>query len=148
MKNVKEYLAKTPYFEHPSWFTEPVLDEKGRVIKPAQNFYYKNGNRNVGEGRVFMVEEDYVAENDIFFEQGLEFCLVFEENGDNFYNRQYLKSSNDKFYDSPLVWDISVGDRYTGGKIVELFTFTEFTAYLSANKHNKVLKQLLTKIED
>ena len=28
-------FTRTPYFEHPSWFTEPVVNGEGKTIKPA-----------------------------------------------------------------------------------------------------------------
>ena len=39
-----------------------------------------------------------------------------------------------------------IGDRYKSSKIKRTIDFDGFCAYLSENKHNKVLKQLLTKI--
>lgn len=41
-------FTRTPYFEHPSWFTEPVVNGEGKTIKPAQNFYYDNKTRVAG----------------------------------------------------------------------------------------------------
>ena len=58
-----------------------------------------------------------------------------------------LKRDN-KWYDITAGYKLEVGDRFKSSKIHRTIDFNEFCTYLSTNKHNKVLKQLLTKIED
>ena len=144
-------FERVPYFEHPSWFTEPVIDEKGRVVEPARNFYYDNKTRVAGENHVFMLEEDVETQGEdaaVIFDKDQTFCLFFEENFNNTYNRQYVETIDNKWYDITAGYKLEVGDRFKSSKIHRTIDFNEFCTYLSTNKHNKVLKQLLTKIED
>jgi len=142
-------FTRTPYFEHPSWFTEPVVNEEGKTIKPAQNFYYDNKTRVAGENHVFMLEEDIESQGEesaVVFEKNQTFCLFFEDNPNNIYNRQYVETIDNKWYDTNAGFKFEKGERYRSSKIQRNIDFDGFCAYLSENKHNKVLKQLLTKI--
>jgi len=142
-------FTRTPYFEHPSWFTEPVIDENGRVVEPARNFYYDNKTRVAGENHVFMLEEDIETQGDdsaVIFGIDQTFCLFFDDNPNNIYNRQYVETVDNKWYDTNVGFKFEIGDRYKSSKIKRTIDFDGFCAYLSENKHNKVLKQLLTKI--
>ena len=140
-------FTRTPYFEHPSWFTEPVINEEGKVMKPPTNFYYKNGNRNAMENHVFMLEEETQtqgSESAVVFENNQTFCLFFEENPNNRFGRQYVETIDGKWYDITLSYKLEDGDRFKSSKIQRTVDFNEFCAYLSTNKHDRVLKQLLT----
>lgn len=124
---------RVPYFEDPAWF-----DENG------VNRYYSNKVETAGENWVFMTEEDYAGDSDVTFPSLQKFCLYFENNVDNRWNRQYIKTEKGRYYDQTTVYDYNVGDRYKGSKISQVFAFSEFCEYLSANKHDDVLKKLLT----
>ena len=142
-------FTRTPYFEHPSWFTKPVFNEDGEEIEPARNFYYKPGNKNAGENHIFMLEEEIESqgsETTVVFDKDQTFCLFFEDNPNNVYNRQYVETDDNKWYDTNIGFKFEIGDRYKSSKIKRNIDFDGFCAYLSENKHNKVLKQLLTKI--
>ena len=142
-------FTRTPYFEHPSWFTKPVFNEDGEEIEPARNFYYKPGNKNVGENHIFMLEEEIETrgeESAVVFDKDQTFCLFFDDNPNNIYNRQYVETVDNKWYDISAGYKLEIGDRFKSSKIKRNIDFDEFCAYLSTNKHNKVLKQLLTKI--
>ena len=152
MNKDPQRFTRTPYFENPVWFTKPVIDkDTGREMKPAQNFYYKPGNRNAGENHVFILEEDIETQGEesaVVFKPNQTFCLFFEENPDNRFGRQYVETTDGKFYDLNSGLKLIIGGRFKSSKVARTIDFEEFCMYLSANKHNKVLKQLLTKIED
>ena len=133
-------FERTPYFENPVWFD-----------KDGKNFYYKPGNKNAGENHIFMLEEEVEtqgSESAVVFDKDQTFCLFFEENPNNMFGRQYVETIDGKFYDTNTNNKIEVGGRYRSSKVRHTIDFNEFCTYLSENKHNKVLKQLLTKIED
>jgi len=142
-------FTRTPYFENPAWFTKPVFNKDGEEIEPARNFYYKPGNKNAGENHIFMLEEEIESqgsETTVVFDKDQTFCLFFEDNPNNTYNRQYVETIDNKWYDTNAGFKFEKGDRYRSSKIKRNIDFNEFCMYLSENKHNKVLKQLLTKI--
>ena len=144
-------FERVPYFENPVWFTKPVFNKDGKEVEPAKNFYYKPGNKNAGENHIFMLEaeiESQGEESAVVFDKDQTFCLFFEENFNNTYNRQYVETVDNKWYDITAGYKLEVGDRFKSSKIHRTIDFNEFCTYLSTNKHNKVLKQLLTKIED
>lgn len=149
MKKDPQRFTRTPYFENPAWFTEPVVDENGKVLKPAQNYYYDNKTKVAGENHVFMLEEEIEtqgSETTVVFEKNQTFCLFFEDNPDNVYNRQYVETVDNKWYDITAGFKLEVGERFKSSKIQRTVDFNDFCAYLSTNKHDRVLKQLLTKI--
>ena len=149
MSRDPQRFTRTPYFEHPSWFTEPVVDENGKVLEPSRNFYYDNKTKVAGENHVFMLEEDIEAqgkESSVIFDKNQTFCLFFEDNPNNIYNRQYVETEDNKWYDIAGDFKLEDGDRFKSSKIKRTIDFNEFCAYLSTNKHDRVLKQLLTKI--
>jgi len=149
MNRDPQRFTRTPYFEHPSWFTEPVVDENGKVLEPSRNFYYDNKTKVAGENHVFMLEEDIEAqgkESSVIFDKNQTFCLFFEDNPNNIYNRQYVETEDNKWYDIAGDFKLEDGDRFKSSKIKRTIDFNEFCAYLSTNKHDRVLKQLLTKI--
>jgi hypothetical protein len=149
MNRDPQRFTRTPYFEHPSWFTEPVVDENGKVLVPAKNFYYAQGNRNAGENHVFMLEEEIEAhgsETTVIFESTQTFCLLFEENPGNMFNRQYVETIDGKWYDITAGHKLVDGEKFKSSKIQRSIDFKDFCAYLSTNKHDRVLKQLLTNI--
>ena len=61
-----------------------------------------------------MVEEDYAGDSDVTFPSLQKFCLYFENNVDNRWNRQYIKTTNNRYYDQTTVYNYNVGDRYKG----------------------------------
>ena len=149
MNRDPQRFTRTPDFEHPSWFTEPVVDENGKVLEPSRNFYYDNKTKVAGENHVFMLEEDIEAqgkESSVIFDKNQTFCLFFEDNPNNIYNRQYVETEDNKWYDIAGDFKLEDGDRFKSSKIKRTIDFNEFCAYLSTNKHDRVLKQLLTKI--
>ena len=149
MNRDPQRFTRTPYFENPEWFTEPVVGENGKVLEPSRNFYYDSKIKTAGENHVFMLEEDIETqgkESSVVFEKNQTFCLFFEDNPDNVYNRQYVETIDNKWYDTNGGFEFNIGDRYRSSKIQRIVDFNDFCAYLSTNKHNKVLKQLLTKI--
>jgi hypothetical protein len=151
MNKDPQRFSRTPYFENPAWFTAPVVDENGKVLKPAKNFYYAKGNRNAGENHVFMLEDEmeaYGSETTVLFESTQTFCLLFEENPNNSFNRQYVETTDNKWYDITTGYKLIVGEGFRSSKIQRIFDFNDFCAYLSTNKHDSVLKQLLTKIQN
>ena len=142
-------FERVPYFENPAWFTKPVVDENGKVLVPAKNFYYAHGNRNAGENHVFMLEEEIEAhgsETTVIFDSTQTFCLLFEENPGNTFNRQYVETIDGKWYDITTSYKLIEGETFKSSKIQRSIDFDSFCAYLSTNKHDRVLKQLLTKI--
>ena len=142
-------FERVPYFENPAWFTKPVVDKDGKVLVPAKNFYYAHGNRNAGENHVFMLEDEIEAhgsETTVIFDSTLTFCLLFEENPNNMFNRQYVETIDGKWYDITAGYKLVDGEKFKSSKIQRSIDFDSFCAYLSTNKHDRVLKQLLTKI--
>ena len=149
MSRDPQRFERVPYFENPAWFTKPVVDENGKVLVPAKNNYYAHGNHNAGENHVFMLEEEIKAhgsETTVIFESTQTFCLFFEENPGNMFNRQYVETIDNKWYDTNAGFKFEKGERYRSNKIKRAIDFKEFCTYLSTNKHDRVLKQLLTKI--
>ena len=149
MNRDPQRFTRTPYFEHPSWFTKPVVDENGKVLKPAQNFYYNTKIKTAGENHVFMLEDEIEAhgsETTVIFESTQTFCLFFEENPGNMFNRQYVETIDTTWYDTNAGFKFVEGESYRSNKIKRAIDFKEFCTYLSTNKHDRVLKQLLTKI--
>ena len=149
MNRDPQRFTRTPYFENPAWFTKPVVDENGKVLVPAKNNYYAYGNRNAGENHVFMLEEEIEAhgsETTVIFESTQTFCLFFEENPGNMFNRQYVETIDGKWYDITTGYKLIEGEKFKSNKIKRAIDFKEFCTYLSTNKHDRVLKQLLTKI--
>jgi hypothetical protein len=142
-------FERVPYFENPAWFTKPVVDKDGKVLVPAKNFYYAHGNRNAGENHVFMLEDEIEAhgsETTVIFESTQTFCLLFDENPNNMFNRQYVETVDGKWYDITAGYKLIIGETFKSSKIQRTVDFNDFCTYLSTNKHNKVLKQLLTNI--
>jgi len=142
-------FERVPYFENPAWFTKPVVDKDGKVLVPAKNFYYAQGNRNAGENHVFMLEDEIEAhgsETTVIFDSTQTFCLLFEENPGNTFNRQYVETIDGKWYDITTGYKLIEGETFKSSKIQRSIDFDSFCAYLSTNKHDRVLKQLLTKI--
>ena len=86
------------------------------------------------------------SETTVVFDKDQTFCLFFEDNPNNIYNRQYVETVDNKWYDINVGYKLEIGDRFKSSKIKRNIDFDDFCAYLSTNKHNKVLKQLLTKI--
>ena len=149
MNRDPQRFTRTPYFENPAWFTEPVFNEEGKMTKPPQNYYYDNKTKVAGENHVFMLEEEIETqgnETSVVFEKNQTFCLFFEDNPDNVYNRQYVETVDNKWYDITAGFKLGVGERFKSSKIQRTVDFNDFCAYLSENKHDRVLKQLLTKI--
>lgn len=149
MSRDPQRFTRTPYFENPAWFTEPVVDENGKVLEPSRNFYYNAKIKTAGENHVFMIEEDIETqgnESAVVFDKNQTFCLFFEDNPHNVYNRQYVETEDDKWYDTNIGLELENGERFRSSKIKRTIDFNEFCAYLSTNKHDRVLKQLLTKI--
>ena len=149
MNRDPQRFTRTPYFEHPSWFTEPVFNEEGKMIKPPQNFYYNTKIKTAGENHVFMLEEEIEAhgsETTVVFESTQTFCLLFEENPNNMFNRQYVETIDGKWYDITAGYKLIEGEKFRSSKIQRIVDFNDFCAYLSTNKHDRVLKQLLTNI--
>ena len=149
MNRDPQRFERVPYFENPVWFTEPVVDKDGKVLVPAKNFYYAHGNRNAGENHVFMLEDEIEAhgsETTVIFDSTLTFCLLFEENPNNMFNRQYVETIDGKWYDITAGYKLVDGEKFKSSKIQRSIDFDSFCAYLSTNKHDRVLKQLLTKI--
>lgn len=147
MSRDPQRFTRTPYFENPAWFTEPVVDENGKVLEPSRNFYYNTKIKTAGENHVFMLEEDIETqgnESAVIFDKNQTFCLFFEDNPNNTYNRQYVETEDSKWYDTNIGLKLEDGDRFRSSKIKRTIDFNEFCAYLSTNKHNRVLKQLLT----
>ena len=148
MNRDPQRFTRTPYFEHPSWFTEPVVDEEGKVVKPPQNYYYNTKIKTAGENHVFILEEEVetqYSETAVAFDKNQTFCLFFEDNNSNRFNRQYVETIDDKWYDINIGLELIVGERFKSSKIKRIVDFNEFCTYLSTNKHDRVLKQLLTK---
>ena len=129
---LKARLSRTPYFEHPAHFD-----------KNGNNTYYKNKNM-AGENHVFLTLEDFAGESDVWFKPTQRFCFTFENNDNNRWNRQYVKTEEGRYYDINATWNLKEGERYRSSKIAQLFDFEEFCTYLSANKHDNVLEKLLT----
>ena len=149
MNRDPQRFTRTPYFENPAWFTKPVVDENGKVLKPSQNFYYNTKIRTAGENHVFMLEEEVEtqrSETAVIFDRNQTFCFFFEENPNNIFNRQYVETEDGKWYDIVADLKLVVGERFKSNKLKRAIDFNEFCAYLSTNKHDRVLKQLLTKI--
>ena len=147
MNKDPQRFKRVPYFENPAWFTKPVVDENGKVLKPPMNFYYKNSNRNAMENHVFMLEEENQSqgsESAVVFEENQTFCLFFEENPNNRFSRQYVETIDEKWYDITASFKLEIGERFKSSKIKRTIDFNEFCTYLSTNKHDRVLKQLLT----
>ena len=149
MNRDPQRFERVPYFENPAWFTKPVVDKNGKVLVPAKNFYYAHGNRNAGENHVFMLEDEIEAhgsETTVIFDSTLTFCLLFDENPNNMFNRQYVETVDGKWYDITAGYKLIIGETFKSSKIQRTVDFNDFCTYLSTNKHNKVLKQLLTNI--
>jgi len=126
---IKKTLSRVPYFEHPAHF------------KDGKNNYY--GNKNVaGENHVFLTMEDFVSSSDVFYPPTQRFCFVHETNKNNRWNRQYVKTEENRYFDITSQWELNVGDRFRSSKIAQIFTFSEFCEYLSTNKHDNVLSKL------
>ena len=129
MNRDPQRFERVPYFENPAWFTKPVVDKNGKVLVPAKNFYYAHG-----------------SETTVIFEPTQTFCLLFDENPNNMFNRQYVETVDGKWYDITAGYKLIIGETFKSSKIQRTVDFNDFCTYLSTNKHNKVLKQLLTNI--
>ena len=140
-------FIRTPYFEHPGWFSKPVFNEEGKLIKPSANYYYNSKIKTAGVNLVFMLEEEarlQGSETTVIFDPDQTFCLYFDENPANRFNRQYVETEDGKWHDITLGWTLIVGDRFRSSKIKRILNFDEFCEYLSTNKHDSVLRKLLT----
>lgn len=126
---LKNRLSRIPYFEHVSHF------------KDGKNTYYGN-KRMAGENHVFLTMDDFSSDSDVVYPPTQRFCFFHENNKDNQWNRQYVKTEEGRFFDITASWDLEVGERFRSSKIAQIFAFSDFLEYLSTNKHDNVLSKL------